>query len=94
MPTNDLEWGKKMIKISVQFWTNNLPHGVDNKTAWGAGAIHMIANKGRGLKHNHVFFNNMKDFFPKLEQLLKKNGVKIIEQPERYKEVDFSKLKL
>lgn len=88
----ELEWGKKMIKISVHFWTNNLPKGTDRKTAWDSGAIHIIANKGRGLKHDHVFFRGMQEFFPKLNELLKKNGVKLIRQPDEYIEVDLSKL--
>lgn len=88
----DFEWGKKMIKISVQFWTNNLPKGTDNKTAWASGAIHMTANKHRGLKHNHIFFNRMEDFMPKLHELLKRNGVKLIKPPEKYVEVDISQI--
>ncbi|MFH1200079.1 MAG: hypothetical protein V1708_03360 [Candidatus Micrarchaeota archaeon] len=86
------KWGENMIKISVQFWTNNLPKGADDKTAWGSGAIHMIANESRGLSHNHVFFTNMEDFFPKLNELLNRNGVKLIMPPEKYVPVDFSRL--
>jgi hypothetical protein len=81
-----------MIKISVQFWTNNLPRNVDDKTAWSSGAIHMVANKSRGLKHNHIFFNNMEEFFPKLNELLKKNNVKLLKPPERLEQVDLGVL--
>lgn len=93
MNNDNIEWGKKMIKISVQFWTNNLPNGTDDKTAWGSGAIHMIANKHRGLKHNHIFFNNMEDFLPKLQELLNKNNVKLIKQPDKFIEIDVGKIK-
>jgi hypothetical protein len=92
MKNDDITWGKKMIKVSVHFWTNNLPHGTDDKTAWGGGAIHMMANKQRGLKHNHVFFNSMDEFIPKLQELLKRNEVRLIKQPDRFIEVDLSKL--
>ena len=71
---DDLEWGKKMVKLSVQFWTNDLPRGSDKKTAWESGAIHVIANKGRGLKHNHIFFRDLREFMPKMAELLNKNG--------------------
>ena len=93
--TTRRKWGENMVKISVQFWTNNLPKGVDNgKTAWSSGAIHMIANKSRGLSHNHIFFNNMEEFFPKLQELLKRNGVKLIKAPEKYVEIDLSEAKV
>ena len=36
-----------MIKLSVHFWTNNLPKGADNKTAHDSGAIHIVANNAR-----------------------------------------------
>lgn len=91
MPRQEIEWGKRMIKISVQFWTNDLPKDVNNKTAWARGAIHMIANKQRGLKHNHVFFNNEDDLLPKIQELLNKNGVKLIKPPAKYDVVDLGK---
>jgi hypothetical protein len=87
------KWGENMIKISVQFWTNNLPGGTDDKTAWSSGAIHMIANKSRGLSHNHVFFNSIEEFLPKLQDLLNKNDVKLIRPPERYSVVDLTRIK-
>lgn len=75
-----------MIKFTVQFWTNNLPRGSDNKTAWGSGAIHIVAMKSRGIGHDHIFFNNMEEFLPKFQELMNKHGVKLI-QSERIKEV-------
>ena len=85
-------WGENMVKISVQFWTNNLPKDADNgKTAWSSGAIHMIANKSRGLSHNHVFFNNIDEFLPRLQELLNNNDVKLI-QSQKYSEIDLSKM--
>ena len=88
----EIEWGKKMIKISVNFWTNGLPPKADKKTAWGSGAIHLIANKQRGLNHSVVFFNDMDEFFTKLGELLKRNNVKLLPPPESLTEIDFSKL--
>lgn len=89
MPTDTTKrkWGEKMIKVSIQFFTNNLPKGTDNKTAWTQGAVHMIANKSRGLSHNHIFFNNKEDIIPKLNELLEKNGVTLIEPSSKYQKV-------
>mgnify|MGYP001569525393 CR=1 FL=1 len=93
MPENDeIEWGKKMIKISVKFWTDNLPRGVDKKTAWAKGTVHMIANPHRGLKHDTLFFNTKEQLLSKIQELLKKNGVKLIET-SGYVEVDLSRLR-
>jgi len=81
-----------MIKISVHFWTNDLPKGTDMKAAWASGAVHLVANKQRGLKHDHEFFNNLDEFFSKVHVLLKRNGVKLITAPEKYVEVDLRKV--
>jgi len=87
----DIEWGKRMIKLSVHFWTNDLPKGADDKTAWGSGAIHVVANKGRGLEHNHVFFNNIDELLPKMGELLKRNNIKLIRPPEKFEHIDLTK---
>ncbi|MDD3085212.1 MAG: hypothetical protein PHU32_04995 [Candidatus ainarchaeum sp.] len=77
-------WGERMIKFTVQFWTNNLPKGSDNKTAWGSGAIHIVAMKSRGIKHDHVFFYNMNEFNQKFQELMDKHGIKL-KQTEKTK---------
>jgi len=73
------KWGERMIKFTVQFWTNNLPRKSDNRTAWGSGAIHIVAMKSRGIKHDHVFFNNMEEFMPKFQELIDKHEIKLIQ---------------
>jgi hypothetical protein len=87
---NKFGWGSKMIKVSIHFFTNDLPIGIDNetKTAWARGAIHMVANKSRGLKHNHIFFTDKNDIIPKMNALLKQNGVTLIEAQHKYKTVE------
>ena len=87
----DGKWGSKMIKFSVQFWTNNLPKGTNNRTAWGSGAIHIIANKSRGLKHDNVFFNNLDEFMPKFQELIDMHEIKLITRPEKFLEVKLAK---
>lgn len=79
----EIPWGKKMIKVSIHFWTDNLPSNVDEKTAWAKGTIHLTANKFRNLKHDHVIFNNKKSLIGKLNELLEKNNIKLAEPSER-----------
>lgn len=79
-------WGERMIKFTVQFWTNNLPRKSDNRTAWASGAIHIVAMKSRGIKHDHVFFNSMDEFFSKFQELMDRHNIKLI-QSEKIKEI-------
>lgn len=81
------KWGSKMLKFTVQFWTNNLPKGTNNRTAWDSGAIHIVANKSRGIKHDHVFFNNAEEFMTKFRELRQKHDIKLITRPEKFVEV-------
>ena len=74
------KWGERMIKFTVQFWTNNLPKGSDDRTAWGEGAIHIVAMKSRGISHNHIFFNSMEEFLPKFQELMDRNKIKLIKK--------------
>lgn len=81
---DDITWGKKMIKVSIHFWTDKLPKSADRKTAWAAGTLHLAGNDQRGFKHDHVIFNDLKaELFPKLQQLLDKNGIKLVKQPAK-----------
>jgi len=83
----DIKWGKKMIKISIQFFTNEIPENLGLKTAWAKGAIHMVANKQRGLEHNHVFFYNAEEIPKKIQVLLDKNDVTLVRPPEQVEKV-------
>lgn len=78
------KWGERMIKFSIHFWTNNLPKGTDSKTAWESGAIHIIAMKSRGIKHDHIFFRNMEEFNAKFQELMDKHQIKLIKPPEKF----------
>lgn len=87
----EIGWGKRMIKVSVSFFTDSLPEGTNNKTAWAMGTITLIANQERGLESEQVFFNNKDEFLPRLQELLEKNEVKLLKPPKKYEEVDFRK---
>jgi hypothetical protein len=92
MAKQEISWGKRMIKVSIHFWTDSLPRGSDLKTAWAAGAIHMVANKQRGIKHDNVLFNHPEELLPKLQELVQRNGVKLVKPPKKTEPVDFSKI--
>jgi hypothetical protein len=88
---NEIKWGNRMIKLTVQFWTNSIsPKKADLKTAEFKGAIHVVANPSRGLVHDHIFFEDKQDFFPKMKKLLDKQKIKLVSLGE-YKEVDYDK---
>lgn len=76
-----------MIKVSIHFFTNNLPIESDLKTAWAKGAIHMMANKARGLEHNHVFFYSAEEIPKKIQELLDRNKVTLVRPPEKVEKV-------
>ena len=85
MAQEKFKWGNRMIKIAIHLWTNDLPKGTDNKTAWASGTIHLVANKHRSIKPDQVLFNNIEEeFFPKLQEILDRNDVKMIKAPAKY----------
>ena len=85
------KWGERMIKFTVQFWTNDLPRGTDNRTAWASGAIHVVAMKSRGIKHDHIFFRNMEEFNIKFQELMDKHKIKLVKPPEKFEHVRLDK---
>lgn len=88
------KWGENMIKISVKFWTDHLPLDADEKTALARGVIYVVAIKSRGIKPKQIHFNSMEEFFPKLQKLLKDSGIKLIKPPEKFTEVDLTKISI
>ena len=84
-------YGKNMIKLSVKFWTNNLPKEADSKTAWASGTIHLLKNELKGIKPKMAFFNNLEEFPARLQKLLDDEGIKLVYVPkEKFKEKRFN----
>ena len=75
-------YGKNMIKLALRFWTNDLPKGTDEKTAWNKGVIYLYANKNKGLKPDMERFDSIEEITAKLLILLKRNDIKLIETPK------------
>ena len=76
-------YGKNMIKLAIRFYTNNLPEGVDKKTAWKGGVIYIYKNETKDIKPRMERFRDInKDFLPALFKLLKEEDIKLIEVPK------------
>ena len=84
------KYGQNMIKLAIRFWTNNLPDGTDEKTAWKSGVIYLYKNELKGIKPSMARFNDIKgDFMENLFELLKKQNIKLIEVPkEQFKVIN------
>jgi len=74
-----IQRGAKMIQFHMNLWTNNLPKGSNEKTAWASGVLHITANKPRGIKADHIHVRSMHDFFEKLTLLLGRNNIKLLD---------------
>ncbi|MCD4666816.1 hypothetical protein K8R47_03330 [archaeon] len=85
-----LPWGYNMIKISIKFWTNNLPKDkdVDDKTSWDSGVLTIPKNTHRKLDLDSIMFNSLEEIIPKLKVLLKRNGIKLVDSRQKVKFVE------
>lgn len=56
----EIKQGDKTIKLSIKFWTNNLPTN-NLKVAWNSGVVHVMANRSRGIRSmlNPIHFNSL-----------------------------------
>ena len=55
----------------------------NEKTAWAAGTLYLRASEFHGIKSNKaVPFNNLEEFFVKLDKLLRENGVTLVVEDE------------
>lgn len=72
------------INLTVRFWTD---YGKDKngetihykKKAFGAGTIYLRASSFHGIKADQpIPFNNLEEFFTKLDALFKKHKIEIV----------------
>jgi tartrate dehydratase alpha subunit/fumarate hydratase class I-like protein len=72
----------KMIKVQLNFWTDNIAsvkEKVVPKVCWDGGFIHILQNEGHGIKRlEPIPFNGLSDLERKIEEGLKKSGVKML----------------
>jgi hypothetical protein len=89
---SDIGWGKKMIKVTIRFWTDGLGTDADKKTAWEYGTLTINANNQRGIYADHVFFNTLNDLTKQLGQLLKRNEITLRKRPNKSHNIDYDKI--
>ena len=73
-----LPWGSRMIKVEIKFWTNDIPKKFGKNTCWGHGVVTLVPNKVRGIEGELVPFNNSQEIIPKINDLMKKNNIKMV----------------
>jgi small-conductance mechanosensitive channel len=82
-----IEYGEKMIKVSIRFWTDGLPKSANRKTAWAKGVVYLNYNKARAIGPDHLMFNDSTELLQKIQELLKRNDVKLVMPSEKVSEV-------
>lgn len=83
MPTDrsgDLK-GKKMIRLSVRFWTNNIAEtkgAVRPKHGWSSGVVKLEANPQHGIQAGKPFvFRSLLELGSALEKSLISGGIRL-----------------
>ncbi|HLD78536.1 MAG TPA: hypothetical protein VJB16_05915 [archaeon] len=81
-------WGSRTIKVSIHFWTHDLPKDADDKTARSSGTVVLSPNKARGIEYDNMPFASAEELQKKIGEILKRNGIKIVKQPQKFVEVE------
>ncbi len=78
----EAEYGKRMIEVKVRFWTDNIAEGEGRilpKVCWERGVVRMERNDAHSITPDYpVPFNSMTEILPKIEQVLKTHGIKVV----------------
>lgn len=78
----EAEYGKRMIEVKVRFWTDSIAEGegkILQKVCWESGVVRMERNNVHGIIPEYpVPFNSMTEILPKIEQVLKIHGIKVV----------------
>lgn len=84
MAKKDSDYGSKMIKVSIRFWTNNINER-DKKVAWEAGVVSLNANKSKGIPAQPlVRFENLEELPDAIKKALKQGDIKLKPNPKNY----------
>ena len=70
--------GKKMIKLSVRFWTNDIAEEEGHiipKHCHGSGFVVMEANAPHGIENDKEPFHNVNEIPAVIETLMKRAGM-------------------
>lgn len=78
----EAEYGKRMIEVKVRFWTDDIAEGegkIRPKVCWESGVVRMERNDLHGIDPEYPKpFNTMTEILPKIEQVLKVHGIKVV----------------
>ena len=78
--------GDKTVKLSVDFFTDNIAAGDKTRQchAWTVGAVNVPANKGHGIKSGvSVQFNSLPELGSAIERALAQAGVTLHEKTKK-----------
>ncbi|MGQ4915400.1 MAG: hypothetical protein ACP6IU_11755 [Candidatus Asgardarchaeia archaeon] len=78
---------KTGIFVKIRFWTDFTSEDGEKtyykKKAWAAGTLYLEASKFHEIKSSRpIPFNNMEEFFIKLDKLLRENGITLVIKDE------------
>ena len=83
------EYGSNMIKVIIQFWTNNI-ETTDKKVAWESGVAYLNGNKYRGIKPKMERFWAFEDMPKAVIKVFKEGQIKLKPLTEKY--IDYAQL--
>jgi hypothetical protein len=73
--------GKKMIRLTVRCWTNNIASGKGNvrpKHAWSSGVVKLEPNTGHGIRGGRpVVFRSLLELGSAIEKSLIAGGIRL-----------------
>lgn len=73
------QWGERLIKISVNFWTNDIAEEkgyIIPKNAWSYGKVGLRANPSHDIKSSDpIAFESLMELPAKIEELLIREGI-------------------
>ena len=82
----------KTIGVTIRFYTDNLtveaptlsPKAQKQKAAcWESGNVHLMVNKGKGIKPGDEQFQCLEDIIPAIRELFRKNHILMVSQNRR-----------
>ena len=75
----EAEYGKRMISLTVRFWTDDIAEEkgmVIPKHAWASGAIRMVRNDPHGIKPGKpMTFNSLMELPGVIEEMIIREGI-------------------
>lgn len=78
----EVEYGDKVIKIEVHFWTHGIVSDEEKripKVAWDSGTIHILRNDGHEIERSEpIHFESLSELQPTIEASFKERGMSLL----------------